>query len=96
MHPAERVRFVTETARAVLAERLDPGEGAAAVALQAEQIGPRLRSDRHDVTRAEAEAVATQLRLLAEQVNDRASGLPDNEDYLAIAASIGLLAQALR
>ncbi|MCD9623579.1 hypothetical protein [Rhabdothermincola salaria] len=96
MHPAERVRFVTETARAVLADRLDPGEGAAAVALQAEQIGPGLRSDRHDVTRSEAEAVATQLRLLAEQVNDRASGLPDNEAYVAIAESIGLLAQALR
>jgi hypothetical protein len=96
MHPSERVRFVTETARAVIAGRLDPEEGAAAVQLQASQIAPLLRSDRHDVTRSEAEGVATQLRLLAEQVNDRASGLPDNEAHLAIVEAIGLLAQALR
>ncbi|MCU0312132.1 MAG: hypothetical protein MUE36_14450 [Acidimicrobiales bacterium] len=96
MHPAERVRFVTETARAVLGERLGAVEGATAVRLQAEQLAPLLRSDRDEVTRAEAESVATQLRLLAEQVNDKASGRPDNDAYLAIAASIGALGQALR
>lgn len=96
MHPADRIRFVAETARAVVGDRLDPDEGAAAIALQAEQIAPLLRSDRMDVTRSEAESVATQLRLLAEQVNDRASGLPDTDAYTRIAESIGLLAQALR
>ena len=96
MHPAERIRFVTETARAVLGERLDAAQGAAAVRLQAEQLTPLLRSDRNEVTRAEAESVATQLRLLAEQVNDRASGRPDNDAYLAMAAAIGTLGQALR
>jgi hypothetical protein len=48
------------------------------------------------VTRAEAESVATQLRLLAEQVNDRASGLADPAAHLEIARAIGAMAQALR
>ena len=96
VHPAERIRFVTETARAVLGERLDAAQGAAAVRLQAEQLTPLLRSDRNEVTRAEAESVATQLRLLAEQVNDQASGRADNDAYLAMAAAIGTLGQALR
>ena len=97
MHPAERIRFVTETARAVLGERLDASQGGRRrCSCQAEQLAPLLRSDRNEVTRAEAEAVATQLRLLAEQVNDRASGRPDNDAYLAMAAAIGTLGQALR
>ena len=96
MHPAERVRFVVETARAVLAGRLPADEGAAAVTLQAEQIAPLLRSDRDGVTRSEAESVATQLRLLAEQVSDRAAGLADPGTHLAIARAIGELAQTLR
>src|SRR5690606_17620924 len=75
VHPAERVRFAIETAKAVLDERLSPAEGARAVRMQAEQVTPLLRSDRDSVTRSESESVATQLRLLAEQVNDRASGL---------------------
>ncbi|WP_334143733.1 hypothetical protein [Rhabdothermincola sp.] len=96
MHPSDRVRFVIETAKAVLDERLPPDEGAAAVAVQAAQITPLLRSDRDSVTRAEAESVATQLRLLAEQVNDRASGLADPAAHLEIARAIGEMAQALR
>jgi hypothetical protein len=66
------------------------------VAVQAAQITPLLRSDRDSVTRAEAESVATQLRLLAEQVNDRASGLADPAAHLEIARAIGAMAQALR
>lgn len=96
MNPAERVRFVVETARAVLDDRLDPAEGAAAVEVQAEQITPLLRSDRDSVARFESESVATNLRLLAEQVNDRASGLQDPSAHLAMAKAIGEMAQALR
>jgi hypothetical protein len=96
MNPAERVRFVVETARAVLDERLPVDEGAAAIALQAEQITPLLRGDRDSVTRSECESVATQLRLLAEQVNDRASGLSDPSAHVAMAQAIGEMAQALR
>jgi hypothetical protein len=96
MNPAERVRFVVETAKAVLDDRLPVDEGAAAIALQAEQITPLLRGDRDSVTRSEAESVATQLRLLAEQVNDRASGLADPSAHVAMAQAIGEMAQALR
>jgi hypothetical protein len=96
MHPAERVRFAVETAKAVLEERLAADEGAAAVVLQAEQVTPLLRGDRDSVTRSESETVATQLRLLAEQVNDRASGLAETDDYTTIAKSLGQMAQALR
>jgi hypothetical protein len=96
MNPAERVRFSIETARAVLDDRLDPMEGARAVSLQAEQITPLLRSDRNSVTRSECESVATQLRLLAEQVTDKASGLSEPDAHLAIARSLGEMGQALR
>jgi hypothetical protein len=96
VHPAERVRFAVETAKAVLDGRLSPAEGARAVRMQAEQVTPLLRSDRDSVTRSESESVATQLRLLAEQVNDRASGLADTEDYTAMARALGEMAQALR
>jgi hypothetical protein len=96
MHPATRATFVMETAKAVLAERLPAEEGAAAIQLQAEQITPLLRGDRDTVTRAECESVATTLRMLAEQVNDRASGRPDPEPYLLMARTIGAMAQALR
>lgn len=99
MNPAERVRFVVETAKAVLDERIDPDEAAAAITLQAEQITPLLRGDRIDVTAAEATDVADRLRLLAEQVNDRATGEagPDAvEAHLAIAEAIGEMGQALR
>jgi hypothetical protein len=96
MHPADRVRFAMETARAVLEDRLDPDEGAAAVTMQAEQVTPLLRSDRDSVTRSECETVATQLRLLAEQVTDRASGQADTSDYTLIAKALGEMAQVLR
>ena len=96
MHPADRATFVMETAKAVLAGRLAAEDGAIAVELQAEQITPLLRGDRDSVTRAECEAVATTLRMLAEQVNDRASGQADPEPYLSMARAIGAMAQALR
>jgi hypothetical protein len=96
VNPGERVKFVVETAKAVLEERLPVDQGAAAVQLQAQQLTPLLRGDRDSVTRSEAESVATRLRLLAEQVNDRASGLADPEDYEAMARAIGEMAQALR
>jgi hypothetical protein len=96
MHPAERVRFAVETAKAVLEDRLPADEGAAAIGLQAEQVTPLLRSDRDSVTRSESETVATQLRLLAEQVNDHASGRADAPDYTVIARGLGEMAQALR
>jgi hypothetical protein len=96
MNPEERVRFSVETARAVLDGRLDPVEAATAVALQAEQITPFLRTDRDSVTRSEAQSVATTLRLLAEQVNDQASGLAAPDAHLAIARALGQMGQALR
>ena len=96
MNPSERVRFVVETAKAVIDGRISPEEGAAAVELQAEQITHQLRSDRNDVTRSEAESVATRLRMLAEQVNDQASGLAEPDAHLAIAKAIGEMGQALR
>ncbi len=96
MHPADRVRFATETARAVLDERLEPSEAAAALALQVEQLVPQLRSDRDTVTRSEAETVATTLRLLAEQVNDRSAEHGDPDARAAIAEMLGRLGQVLR
>ncbi len=96
MHPAERVRIVTETARAVLEERLDANVGAQTLALQQEQITGRLRSDRIDVTQSEADTVALTLRRLAEQVNDRAAAHPDGEASVEMARILGELAQTLR
>lgn len=96
MHPSERVRIVTETARAVLEDRLDAAAGAQTLALQQEQISARLRSDRIDVTQAEADAVALTLRRLAEQVSDRAATGVDPAPNLAMARILGELAQTLR
>lgn len=96
MHPGERVRFAVETAKAVLEERLSVEEGATAVELQAEQVTPLLRGDRDGVTRSEAESVATQLRMLAEQVHDRGSAQADNDDYTRMARALGEMGQALR
>jgi hypothetical protein len=96
MHPSERVRFAVETARAVLEERLDPAEAATALALQVDQLVPQLRSDRDAVTRSESESVATTLRLLGEQVNDRGSGLADPSAHAEIARMLGQMAQSLR
>ena len=96
MHPSDRVRFATETAKAVLEGRLDPAEADAALHLQLEQLVPQLRSDRDAVTRSECDAVATTLRLLGEQVNDRAAEHGDAEAHASIAESLGRLAQVLR
>ncbi|MFP3906041.1 MAG: hypothetical protein ACLFWR_03360 [Acidimicrobiales bacterium] len=96
MHPSDRVRFATETAKAVLEGRLDPVEAEAALALQLEQLVPQLRSDRDAVTQSECEAVATTLRLLGEQINDRASEHGEPAAHTAIAEMLGRLAQVLR
>lgn len=96
MHPSERLRIVTETARAVLEDRLDAASGAATLALQQAQIGPRLRSDRIDVTQAEADEVALTLRRLAEQVADRGTDADDVEHRGEVARILGELAQTLR
>jgi hypothetical protein len=99
MNPNDRVKFVVETAKAVLEDRLSPAEAATAICVQAEQLTPLLRGDRIDVTASESIEVADRLRLLAEQVNDRAPGLPDPEvveAYLAMAEAIGEMSQALR
>lgn len=90
------MRWVTETARAVVDGRMSAAEGAVAVRLQRDQTVELLRHDRDRVSRRESEAVATTLRLLAEQVSDQASGLADPGNHLAIAAALGELAQALR
>jgi hypothetical protein len=96
VHPSERVRIVTETARAVLEDRLDASTGALTLALQQQQITGRLRSDRIDVTQAEADSVALTLRRLAEQVTDRAAALSDPEASGEMARILGELAQTLR
>jgi hypothetical protein len=94
--PGERVRWVTETATAVLAGRMSAGEGAQAVRLQADQLVALLRRDRDGVTRRESEAVATRLRLLAEQLTDSAEARDDPDGYLALAEAIGEMAAVLR
>jgi hypothetical protein len=96
VHPRERVRIVTETARAVLDGRLDAAAGARTLLLQQEQIAGRLRSDRIDVTQAEADTVALTLRRLAEQVNDRTSPSDDPASSREMARILGELAQTLR
>jgi hypothetical protein len=96
VHPNERVRIVTETARAVLEERLDAQVGATTLALQQSQIGDRLRSDRIDVTQAEADQVALTLRRLAEQVSDQAVTGDDAAPRAEVARILGELAQTLR
>lgn len=96
MHPRDRVRIVTETARTVLAGRLDASVGAATLAVQKDQIAPYLRGDRLDVTQWEADEVAVTLRRLAEQVGDLAEVEGDQADLVAMARIIGELAQILR
>lgn len=96
MHPGQRLRIVTETARAVLEGRLGAEAGAATLALQQGQIVDRLRSDRIDVTQAEADEVALTLRRLAEQVSDRPADHLEAEHRATIARILGELAQSLR
>lgn len=96
MVPEERVRWVIETARAVLDGRLAAAEGASAIEMQRDQLADLLRRDRDLVTRRECESVATTLRLLAEQVSDAAPAGPAGDEHRRLAASIGLLAVVLR
>jgi hypothetical protein len=96
VNPAERVRIVTETARAVLDGRLDAVTGATTLTLQEQQIAPHLRSDRIDVTQAEADTVALTLRRLGEQVSDLSPTKHDPEALLEMARILGALAQTLR
>ena len=96
VHPRQRVRIVTETARAVLEDRLDARVGAETLAMQQVQIGDRLRSDRIDVTHAEAEEVAVTLRRLAEQVSDQAITADEAAPRAEVARILGELAQTLR
>lgn len=96
MGPEARVAWVMETTKAVIDGRLDPAEGAAAVRAQQEQLAGLLRHDRDSVTRRESDAVATRLRLLAEQVSDAASDSPDNEHHREIARVLAELARSLR
>ena len=96
MHPGQRLRIVTETARAVLDGRLDAEAGAATLGMQQHQIADRLRSDRIDVTQAEADEVALTLRRLAEQVSDRVGDAAEVEHRSEIARILGELAQSLR
>lgn len=80
----------------MLEDRLAPHDAAAALGIQVDQLVPQLRSDRDAVTRSECESVATTLRLLGEQVNDRTAEHGDPESHAAIAESLGRLAQVLR
>ena len=91
----DRVRWIEETAAAVLDGRLPAEEGARAAELQASQLETALRSYRDSVPHREAQAVATRLRLLAEQVSDR--GKPDgSEGHRSLAKTIAGLAELLR
>lgn len=96
MHPRERVRIVTETARAVLEARLDADTAAQTLAMQQAQIEARLRSDRLDVTRAESDEVALTLRRLAEQVCDGVHVADEAGHRAEMARILGELAQTLR
>jgi hypothetical protein len=96
MHPRDRVRIVVATAHAVLEGRLDPSTGAATLRLQEDQIAPRLRGDRIDVTQSEANDVALSLRRLAEQVSERSGTSGDHDDLVDMARTLGALAQTLR
>lgn len=85
-----------ETAKAVIQGRLAPEEGARAVQAQQEQLAVLLRRDRDSVTRHESDSVATQLRLLAEQVSDAGSNNPANEAHHAMSRVLSELARCLR
>lgn len=96
MNPRDRVRIVTETARAVLEGRLDPATGAATLELQQEQVAPHLRGDRIDVTQSECNDVAVTLRRLGEQVSELSHVDHDRASLVAMARVLGELAQTLR
>ena len=88
--------WIVETAKAVMDGRISAEDGAAAVQTQQAQLIGLLRHDRDCVTRRESDAVATRLRLLAEQVSDTGSANPDNEAHHVIARVLSELARCLR
>ncbi len=92
VNPADRVKFVVETAKAVLDDRSPQG----AASLQAEQLVPLLGDRLGDPV--ECESVATN-RMLAEQINDRGrTGLRSDPELEATRPwpAVGEMAQALR
>jgi len=96
-HPADRVGWMVETARAVIDGRVDVGEAARAAEVQFDQLADLLRSDRNSVPQRESDAVATRLRLYAEQVSDLASSSPERAaEHEALAGALARLAQVLR
>lgn len=96
-HPSDRVSWIIETARAVIDGRVDVAEAARAAEVQADQLADLLRSDRNSVPQRESDAVATRLRLFAEQVSDLAASSPERAaSHEALAAALGQLAQVLR
>jgi HAMP domain-containing protein len=96
-HPAERVAWMIETAKAVIDGRVDVAEAARAADVQFEQLADLLRSDRNAVPQRESDAVATRLRLYAEQVSDLAASSPERAtEHEALAGALGRLAQVLR
>lgn len=95
-HPSERVGWIIETAKAVIEDRVDVHEAATSARLQVDQLAELLRSDRNSVPQRESDAVATRLRLYAEQVADRAATCGAADDHLALAEALAALAQVLR
>ena len=95
-HPSERVAWMIETAKAVIDGRVDVGAAAESAQVQVDQLAELLRGDRNSVPQRESDAVATRLRLYAEQISDLAveSGRPD--EHQALAEALGRLAQVLR
>jgi len=86
-----------ETARAVIDGRVDVGEAARAAEVQCGQLADLLRSDRNSVPQRESDAVATRLRLFAEQVSDLTASAPDRAaEHEALAGALARLAQVLR
>lgn len=97
VEPVARVAWLIETTRAVIAGRLDAADAAASIQAQQQQLAGLLRQDRDSVTRRESDAVATRLRLLAEQLSDSAaSSVSDREEHGRIARVLAELARSLR
>ena len=96
-HPADRVAWIVETAKAVIDGRVDVAEAARSAEVQVDQLADLLRSDRNSVPQRESDAVATRLRLYAEQVSDLAASSPDRTtEHEALAGALARLAQVLR
>jgi hypothetical protein len=85
-----------ETAKAVIEGRVDVADAARSAELQFDQLADLLRADRNSVPQRESDAVATRLRLYAEQVSDLAGTAERPDDHLALAGALARLAQTLR